>query len=147
MNKAGVVLLTGFAAYAVVGAVLLERHNRREENTARFDRCMRDAPYNKRFEVFRRTGEDPTPSEPTTKEHLERRRQLTDADNGMPPLWDGQSLLPWYRFHADSIRVAEKCHHILGVKVPQKELSYPYDADAWNPRGEYWRRHGYQPRY
>lgn len=147
MNKAAVVLIAGFAASAVVGAVFLERHNRREENTARFDRCMKDAPYRKRFEVFRQTFDDPMPVEPTTEEHIELRRQLTAADDGMPPIWDGRLLVPWYRFHSESIRIAERCHHILGVKAPQKELSYPYNGDAWDPRGTYWRRHGFRPRY
>ena len=41
---------------------------------------------------------------------------------GLPPIWNGKTLVPWRVFREDSIEFAGKCHVRLGIDQPQKQL-------------------------
>ena len=52
-------------------------------------------------------------------------------DTGLPPIWNGNTLVPWTVFHQESILVAKQCHEQLGIVRPQNELKGPYAKPVW----------------
>ena len=57
---------------------------------------------------------------------------------GLPPVWNGETLVPWTDFHKDSIKIAKQCHEELGIDNPQKQLQGTYSKPAWDPNSKIW---------
>ena len=59
-------------------------------------------------------------------------------ETGLPPVWNGKSLVPWKLYHKDSIEYARKCHIELGIDQPQKQLRGTYSKPVWDPQSNVW---------
>jgi len=96
---------------------------------------MEKAPFMKIFKV-------PRPEKVLSVEDLET--YFDEFDNifnstGLPPIWDGEKLVPWKQFHKESIKVAKQCHEELGIDKPQKQLRDTFSKPAWDPNSTIWK--------
>ena len=102
--------------------------------TKNFETCMEQAPFRTMFET-------PRPEKVLSVEDLEN--YFDDFDNifnstGLPPVWNGERLVPWTDFHKESIQIAKQCHEKLGIDNPQKQLKGTYSKPAWDPNSTVW---------
>ena len=102
--------------------------------TKSFESCMEQAP-------FRAIFETPRPEKILSVEDLENYFDEFDSmfkSTGLPPVWNGETLVPWTDFHKDSIKIAKQCHEELGIENPQKQLQGTYSKPAWDPNSKIW---------
>ena len=104
--------------------------------TKNFEACMDAAP-------FKHPLGDAKAEAAVTPELLPTYFEAFDQifrDTGLPPIWNGNTLVPWTVFHQESILVAKQCHEQLGIVRPQNELRGPYAKPVWDPSSEIWQR-------
>ena len=73
--------------------------------TKSFESCMEQAP-------FRIIFETPKPEKVLSVEELENYFDEFDSifnNTGLPPIWNGEMLVPWTDFHKDSIQRHALC--------------------------------------
>ena len=102
--------------------------------TKNFEACMEKAP-------FRNVFETPKPEEVLSIKDLQSYFDEFDSifnSTGLPPVWNGKSLVPWKEFHKESIKVAKQCHKKLGIDDPQKQLKGTYSKPVWDPHSTVW---------
>ena len=102
--------------------------------TKSFESCMEQAP-------FRAIFETPRPEKTLSVEDLESYFDEFDSifkSTGLPPVWTGETLVPWTDFHKDSIKIAKQCHEELGIDSPQKQLKGTYSKPVWDPNAKIW---------
>ena len=102
--------------------------------TKSFESCMEQAPFKAIFET-------PRPEKVLSVEDLDYYFDEFDSifkRTGLPPVWNGETLVPWTDFHKDSIEIAKKCHNILRIDNPQKQLKGTYSKPAWDPNSKIW---------
>ena len=90
---------------------------------------------------FRNVFDIPKPEKVLSVRQLES--HFIEFDNifqktSLPPIWNGEKLVPWKEFHKESIKIAKQCHDELGIKRPQKQLHGTYSKAAWDPNSEIW---------
>ena len=61
-------------------------------------------------------------------------------ETGLPPIWNGKTLVAWKEFHKNSIEFASKCHGQLGIDQPQRQLRGTYSKPVWDPNSPIWRQ-------
>ena len=102
--------------------------------TKNFEACMEKAP-------FRNVFEAPRPEQVLSIEQLQSYFDEFDSifnSTGLPPVWNGEILVPWKEFHKDSIRIAKQCHEVLGIEKPQQQLKGTYSKPVWDPNSAVW---------
>ncbi|WP_137025021.1 hypothetical protein [Synechococcus sp. UW179A] len=102
--------------------------------TQEFERCTEQEP-------FKRSSQTNNPQTILEAKDLQKYfdefNQIFDA-TGLPPIWNGQKLLPWKQYHQESIQVVQGCHEKLGVTRPQHELHGSYSKPVWDPNSKIW---------
>lgn len=104
------------------------------ELTQSFEQCMASAPFKTSVSVPR---PEIVLSVDELQEHFDEFDQIF-SETGLPPIWNGKSLVPWKIYHKDSIEYARKCHIELGIDHPQKQLSGTYSKPVWDPQSNVW---------
>ena len=102
--------------------------------TKNFESCMEKAPFRKVFDT-------PRPEKVLSVEALENYFDEFDSifeSTGLPPIWNGEKLVPWKDFHKDTIKIAKQCHEELKIINPQKQLKGTYSKPAWDPNSTVW---------
>ena len=102
--------------------------------TQSFEKCMEKVPF--RSAVKSDISEETLKPEDLQK-HFDEFNQIFDA-TGLPPIWNGQKLLPWKEYHQKSIQIAQECHQELGITRPQQQLRGSYAKPVWDPKSEIW---------
>ena len=97
---------------------------------------MEAAPFKQALNTAK-TEASVTPEE--LPKHFEKFDQIF-RETGLPPIWNGETLMPWTICHKESILVAKQCHESLEIKQPQKELRGTYSKPVWDPNSEIWQR-------
>ena len=46
-------------------------------------------------------------------------------ETGLPPVWNGKTLIPWKDYHKKSIEFASQCHGQLGIDQPHAGPDWP----------------------
>ena len=122
---------------ALVGVFLGQRARSHQTTlTKSFEACMEAAPFKQALNTAK-TEASVTPEE--LPKHFEKFDQIF-RETGLPPIWNGETLMPWTIFHKESILVAKQCHESLEIKQPQKELRGTYSKPVWDPNSEIWQR-------
>ena len=94
--------------------------------TQRFETCMEQAP-------FKQHLAPPSPEAVLTPVELQQHLDSFDrirAETGLPPIWNGSTLVPWTVFHRESIEIARQCHAELNIDEPQRQLPNPSGIPA-----------------
>ena len=102
--------------------------------TAQFEECMELAPFKQSFSQIR--PEDVL-SPDNLQVHFNEFDQIFQA-TGLPPIWNGEKLVPWKIYHRESIVIAKSCHAKLGITQPQKQLRGTYGKPVWDPNPPIW---------
>ena len=103
-----------------------------QEKTNEFEICMGQA-------AFKNSKIKPDSIGKLSPEDLERHFAIFDQifkDTGLPPIWDGNKLIPWKIYHKESIIVASKCHKKIGITKPQEQLRGTYSKAIWDPNSD-----------
>ena len=90
--------------------------------TAQFEECMEQAPFK---QSFSQTRPEDVLSPNNLQVHFNEFDQIFQAA-GLPPIWNGEQLVPWKIYHRESIVIAKSCHTELGITRPQKQLRGTY---------------------
>ena len=104
------------------------------ELTRNFEACMERAP-------FKKVLDTPKPGTILSVEELQDHFDKFDRlfkETGLPPIWNGETLVPWKDFHRGSIKIAKQCHVELGITQPQKQLKGTYAKPVWDPNSKIW---------
>jgi hypothetical protein len=104
--------------------------------TKNFEACMDAAPFK---HPLSETKTEAAVTPESLPRHFEEFDQIF-RDTGLPPIWNGNKLVPWTMFHKESILLAKQCHEQLGIMRPQKELRGPYAKPVWDPSSEIWQK-------
>ena len=130
------IVMVSFAGVATLGQqIWIEQ----EKNTTAFEKCMEQA-------AFKNSNDKPNPIGKLSPEDLERHFAIFDEifkATGLPPIWDGNQLIPWKIYHKDSIIVASQCHKKIGITKPQKQLRGTYSKAIWDPNSDIWQNNEY----
>ena len=118
----------------VVGLVFEKAWSHQAELTKHFEQCMERAPFKTSLNVAR---PESVLSVDALQRHFEQFDQLA-KETGLPPIWNGTTLVPWTVFHQDSIEVARQCHAQLGIDQPQRQLRGTYAKPVWDPNSSIW---------
>ena len=102
--------------------------------TAQFGECMEQAPFKQSFSKLRPEN---VLSPDNLQEHFNEFDQIFQA-TGLPPIWNGEQLVPWKTYHRESIFIAKNCHTKLGITQPQKQLRGTYGKPVWDPNSTIW---------
>ncbi len=102
--------------------------------TAQFEECMEQAPFKQSFGKIRPEN---VLSPDNLQEHFNEFDQIFQA-TGLPPIWNGEQLVPWKTYHRESILIAKNCHTKLGITQPQKQLRGTYGKPVWDPNSTIW---------
>ena len=97
---------------------------------------MESAPFKQSLKV-------PRPEAVLTDEQLQNHFDAFDQmlkETGLPPIWNGKTLVPWKEFHKNSIEFASQCHGQLGIDQPQQQLKGTYAKPVWDPNSPIWRQ-------
>ena len=122
---------------ALVGVFLGQRvWSHQTTLTKNFEACIEAAPFKHALSTAK-TEAAVTPEE--LPKHFDKFDQIF-RETGLPPIWNGETLVPWTIFHKESILVAKQCHESLEIKQPQKELRGTYSKPVWDPNSEIWQR-------
>ena len=127
----GILIAVGLLISAAIG---LNASHQREQLTRRFEACMETAP-------FKTSVPPPRPEAVLSAAELQQQLDSFDriqAETGLPPIWNGSTLVPWTQFHRKSIDVARACHAALGIEHPQRQLKGTYAKPAWDPHSAIW---------
>ena len=106
----------------VFGVVEQKAWSHQAELTKNFEACMESAPFKKSLRV-------PRPEAVLTAKQLQNHFDAFNQmlkETGLPPIWDGKTLLPWKEYHKNSIEFARQCHGQLGINQPQRQLKGTY---------------------
>ena len=120
----------------VFGVVEQKAWSHQAELTKNFEACMESAPFKKSLRV-------PRPEAVLTSKQLQNHFDAFDQmleEKGLPPIWDGKTLLPWKEYHKNSIEFARLCHGQLGINQPQRQLKGTYSKPVWDPNSPIWRQ-------
>ena len=118
----------------VFGVVQQKAWSHQAELTQSFEACIENAPFKKSLRV-------PRPEAVLTDEQLNKHFDAFDQmlkETGLPPIWNGKTLVTWKEFHRSSIELARQCHSQLGIDQPQKELKGTYAKPVWDPNSPIW---------
>ena len=130
------IVIISFAGVATLGQqIWIEQ----EKNTTEFEKCMEQA-------AFKGSNDKPDPIVKLSPEDLERHFAIFDQifkNTGLPPIWDGNQLVPWKIYHKQSIIVASQCHKKIGITKPQKQLRGTYSKAIWDPNSDIWQSNEY----
>lgn len=118
----------------VIGLVSGKAWSHQSELTKHFEQCMERAPFKTSLNVAR---PESVLSVDALQRHLDQFDQMT-KETGLPPIWNGTTLVPWTVFHQDSIQVARQCHAQLGIDQPQRQLRGTYAKPVWDPNSSIW---------
>lgn len=102
--------------------------------TAQFGECMEQAPFKQIFSQTR-------PEDVLSADNLQVRFNEFDQifqTTSLPPIWNGEKLMPWTTYHRESIIIAKSCHATLGITEPQKQLRGTYGKPVWDPNSPIW---------
>jgi len=119
----------------VFGVAQQKAWSHQAELTKRFEACMESAPFKQALKV-------PRPEAVLTDEQLQYHFDAFDQllkETGLPPIWNGQTLVPWKDYHKNSIEFASQCHSQLGIDQPQQQLKGTYAKPVWDPHSSIWR--------
>jgi len=125
------IIIISFAGVATLGQQIWIEQGK---NTTEFEKCMEQA-------AFKGSNNKPDPTGKLSPEDLERHFAIFDQifkDTGLPPIWDGNQLVPWKIYHKQSIIVASQCHKKIGITKPQKQLRGTYSKAIWDPNSDMW---------
>ena len=118
----------------VFGVVQQKAWSHQAELTKRFEACMESAPFKQALKV-------PRPEAVLTDEQLQAHFDAFDQllkETGLPPIWNGKTLVPWKDYHKNSIEFASQCHGQLGIDQPQRQLKGTYAKPVWDPNSSIW---------
>ena len=118
----------------VFGVVERKAWSHQAELTRSFEACMEIAP-------FKRSAKVPRPEAVLTAQQLQNHLDAFDQmlqETGLPPIWNGQALVPWTEYHKHSIEFARQCHGQLGIDQPQRQLKGTYSKPVWDPKSPIW---------
>ena len=128
-----VLLLIGLVVFGIVEQ---KAWGHQAELTKSFEACMESAPFKKSLRV-------PRPEAVLTANQLQNHFDAFDQmlkETGLPPIWDGKTLIPWKEYHKYSIEFARQCHGQLGINQPQRQLKGTYSKPVWDPNSPIWRQ-------
>ena len=120
----------------VFGVVQQKAWSHQAELTQRFEACMESAPFKQALKM-------PRPEAVLTDEQLQAHFDAFDQllkETGLPPIWNGKTLVPWKDYHKNSIEFASQCHGQLGIDQPQQQLKGTYAKPVWDPNSPIWRQ-------
>ena len=126
-------LLIGLVFFGVVEQ---KAWSHQAELTQRFEACMENASFKKSLRM-------PRPEAVLTEEQLQKHFDAFDQmfkETGLPPIWNGKTLVPWKDYHKNSIEFARQCHGQLGIDQPQRQLKGTYSKPVWDPNSPIWRQ-------
>ena len=122
-------------AALLLAGVLGERWwSSQEHLTAQFEECMEQAPFK---QSFSQTRPEDVLSPNNLQVHFNEFDQIFQA-TGLPPIWNGEKLVPWKIYHRKSIIIAKSCHTKLGITQPQKQLHETYGKPVWDTNSPIW---------
>lgn len=127
----GLLIAMGLMVLAVFGQRAWSQPN---ALTQRFETCMEQAP-------FKQHLAPPSPEAVLTPVELQQHLDSFDrirAETGLPPIWNGSTLVPWTVFHRESIEIARQCHAELNIDEPQRQLQGTYAKPVWDPGSPIW---------
>ena len=93
----------------VFGVAQQKAWSHQAEVTQRFETCMESAPFKQSLRV-------PRPEAVLTDEQLQSHFDAFDQmlkETGLPPIWNGKTLVPWKEFHKNSIESVSYTHLTL----------------------------------
>ena len=132
------ILLAGILIASVLSAMILFGHREWEQQsivTQEFENCIMKAP----FKNLPKANSPQSILQPEDlQKHYDEFNQIFDA-TGLPPIWNGQKLIPWKEYHQESIKVAQQCHEHIGISDPQKQLRGTYSKPVWDPNSSIWK--------
>ena len=102
--------------------------------TKDFESCMEDAPFKT---IYGTPKPEKVLSANELQDHFDEFDQIL-KQTGLPPIWNGETLVPWKIFHAATIETARQCHTELGITQPQKQLKGTYSKPVWDPNSKVW---------
>ena len=120
----------------VFGVVEQKAWSHQAELTKNLEACMKSSPFKKSLHV-------PRPEAVLKAKQLQNHFDAFDQilkETGLPPIWDGKTLLPWKEYHKNSIEFAMQCHGQLGINQPQRQLKGAYSKPVWDPNSPIWRQ-------
>ena len=120
----------------VFGVVEQKAWSHQAELTNSFEACMESAPFKKALKV-------PRPEAVLTAEQLQDHLDAFDRmlkETGLPPIWNGQTLVSWKEYHKNSIEFARQCQVQLGIDQPQQQLKGTYAKPVWDPNSQIWQQ-------
>ena len=126
-------LLLGILVFGVVEKKALSHQ---AKLTSSFEACMESTPLKQSLSV-------PRPEAVLTDEQLQNHFDVFDQmlkDRGLPPIWNGKTLVSWKDYHKNSIEFARQCHDQLGIDQPQRQLKGTYAKPVWDPKSPIWRK-------
>lgn len=130
------IIMISFAGVATLGQKIWIGQ---EKKTTEFEICMGQA-------AFKSSKNKPDSIGKLSPEDLERHFMIFDQifkDTGLPPIWDGNQLIPWKIYHKESIIVASQCHKKIGITKPQEQLRGTYSKPVWDPNSDIWKNDEY----
>ena len=129
------IIATVALAALLLAGVLGERWwSSQGQLTAQFEGCMEQAPFK---QSFSQTKPEDVLSPDNLQEHFNEFDQIFQA-TGLPPIWNGEKLMPWKIYHQKSIVIAKSCHTKLGIMQPQKQFRGTYGKPVWDPNSPIW---------
>ena len=126
-------LLFGFVVF---GVVQQKAWSHQAELTQKFEACMERAPFKKSLRA-------PRPEAVFTDEQLHNHFEAFDQmlkETGLPPIWNGKTLVAWKDYHKNSIEFARQCHSQLNIDQPQRQLKGTYSKPVWDPNSPIWQQ-------
>ena len=120
----------------VFGVVQQKAWSHQAELTRSFEACMESAPFKTSLTVQR-------PEAVLTDEQLQNHFDAFDQmlkETGLPPIWNGKTLVPWKDYHKNSIEFASQFHGQLGIDQPQRQQKGTYSKPVWDPNSPIWRQ-------
>ena len=126
-------LLIGLVVFGVVEQIAWSHQAALSRS---FEACMENAPFKTSPKVRR-------PEAVLTEEQLQNHFDAFDQmlkETGLPPIWNGKTLVAWKEFHKNSIEFARQCHGQLGIDQPQRQLKGTYAKPVWDPNSPIWRQ-------
>lgn len=134
-NLIMMIIATVALAALLLAGVLGERWwSSQGQLTAQFEECMEQAPFK---QSFSQTRPEDVLSPDNLQVHFNEFDQIFQA-TGLPPIWNGEKLMPWKIYHQKSIVIAKSCHTKLGIMQPQKQLRGTYGKPVWDPNSPIW---------
>ena len=129
------IIATVALAALLLAGVLGERWwSSQGQLTAQFEECMELAPFK---QSFSQTRPEDVLAPNNLRVHFNEFDQIFQT-TGLPPIWNGEKLVPWTTYHRESIIIVKSCHAKLGITEPQKQLRGTYGKPVWDPNSPIW---------